>query len=141
MKHRKMIEAFNLLKEEEGAQFVVREACWKQLVKLVAPDISNSHRELLLCISDNEQKGFIARVMYAVGSSSWPFDIRPSSPWRMGPPVLSTGKGKPPLLSDSSKQCGFPHSPLEPLALLLLETGYRERWVSLLMLDRAHPDH
>lgn len=59
MKHRKMIEAFNLLKEEEGAQFVVREACWKQLVKLVAPDISNSHRELLLCISDNEQKGFI----------------------------------------------------------------------------------
>lgn len=59
MKHRKMIEAFNLLKEEEGAQFVVREARWKQLVKLVAPDISNSHRELLLRISDDEQKGFI----------------------------------------------------------------------------------
>lgn len=59
MKHRKMIEAFNLLKEEEGAQFVVREAQWKQLVKLVAPDTSNSHRELLLRISDDEQKGFI----------------------------------------------------------------------------------
>lgn len=59
MKHRKMIEAFNLLKEEEGAQPVVREARWKQLVKLVAPDISNSHRELLLRISDDEQKGFI----------------------------------------------------------------------------------
>lgn len=54
-----MIEAFNLLKEEEGTQFVVREAQWKQLVKLVAPDISNSHRELLLRISDDEQKGFI----------------------------------------------------------------------------------
>lgn len=54
-----MIEAFNLLKEEEGAQFVVREARWKQLVKLVAPDISNSHRELLLRISDDEQKSFI----------------------------------------------------------------------------------
>lgn len=59
MKRRKMLEAFNLLKEEEGAQFVVREARWKQLVKLVAPDISNSHRELLLRISDDEQKGFV----------------------------------------------------------------------------------
>lgn len=59
MKRRKMIEAFNLLKEEEGEQFVVREARWKQLVKLVAPDTSNSHRELLLRISDDEQKGFI----------------------------------------------------------------------------------
>lgn len=59
MKHRKMIEAFNLLKEEEGAQFVVREARWRQLVKLVAPDISKSHQELLLRISDDEQKGFV----------------------------------------------------------------------------------
>lgn len=132
MKRRKMIEAFNLLKEEEGTQFVVREALWKQLVKLVAPDISNSHRELLLRISDDEQKGFIGEqcsplcsgtgeepgvrslipglchwdswcvmdreglllpspddssperlsfgsVLYAMGSSSWPFVIRPSS--------------------------------------------------------------
>lgn len=59
MKRRKMIEAFNLLKEEEGEQFVVREAQWKQLVKLVAPDTSSSHRELLLRISDDEQKGFV----------------------------------------------------------------------------------
>ncbi|KAM6270766.1 two pore channel protein 2-like isoform 2-T2 [Spheniscus humboldti] len=64
MKHRKMIEAFNLLKEEEGAQFVVREARWKQLVKLVAPDITNSHRELLLRISDDEQKGFIDKKSF-----------------------------------------------------------------------------
>jgi len=79
--------------------------------------------------------------MYTVGSSSSPFDIRPSSPCRVTPPVLSTGQGKPPFLSDSSKQRGFPHIPLEPLALLLLETGYQERWVSLLMLDGAHLDH
>ncbi|XP_008939639.1 PREDICTED: two pore calcium channel protein 1-like, partial [Merops nubicus] len=58
MKRRKMTEAFNLLKEEEGGRFVVREARWKELVKLVAPDISRSHRELLLRISDEEQKGF-----------------------------------------------------------------------------------
>ncbi|KAM9562192.1 two pore channel protein 2-like [Guaruba guarouba] len=64
MKRRKMIEAFNLLKEEEGAQFVVREARWKQLVKLVAPDTSNSHRELLLHISDDEQKGFIDKKSF-----------------------------------------------------------------------------
>uniref|UniRef100_A0A669QAI8 Ion transport domain-containing protein n=1 Tax=Phasianus colchicus TaxID=9054 RepID=A0A669QAI8_PHACC len=64
MKRRKMIEAFNLLKEEEGTQFVVREAQWKQLVKLVAPDISNSHRELLLRISDDEQKGFIDKKSF-----------------------------------------------------------------------------
>ncbi|XP_009884299.1 PREDICTED: two pore calcium channel protein 1-like [Charadrius vociferus] len=64
MKHRKMIEAFNLLKEEEGAQFVIREARWKQLVKLVAPDISNSHRELLLRISDDEQKGFVDKKSF-----------------------------------------------------------------------------
>ncbi|XP_048153977.1 two pore calcium channel protein 1-like isoform X6 [Corvus hawaiiensis] len=62
MKRRKMIEAFNLLKEKEGEQFVVREARWKQLVKLVAPDTSSSHRELLLRISDDEQKGFVGTV-------------------------------------------------------------------------------
>ncbi|XP_027549220.1 two pore calcium channel protein 2-like isoform X2 [Neopelma chrysocephalum] len=64
MKRRKMIEAFNLLKEEEGEQLVVREARWKQLVKLVAPDISNSHRELLLRISDDEQKGFVDKKSF-----------------------------------------------------------------------------
>nr|XP_026649106.1 two pore calcium channel protein 1 isoform X2 [Zonotrichia albicollis] len=64
MKRRKMIEAFNLLKEEEGEQFVVREARWKQLVKLVAPDTSNSHRELLLRISDDEQKGFVDKKSF-----------------------------------------------------------------------------
>ncbi|XP_015712131.1 two pore calcium channel protein 1-like isoform X1 [Coturnix japonica] len=64
MKRRKMIEAFNLLKEEEGTLSVVREAQWKQLVKLVAPDISSSHRELLLRISDDEQKGFIDKKSF-----------------------------------------------------------------------------
>uniref|UniRef100_A0A8C3TT85 Ion transport domain-containing protein n=1 Tax=Catharus ustulatus TaxID=91951 RepID=A0A8C3TT85_CATUS len=64
MKRRKMVEAFNLLKEQEGEQFVVKEAQWKQLVKLVAPDTSSSHRELLLRISDDEQKGFVDKKSF-----------------------------------------------------------------------------
>lgn len=59
MKRRKMVEAFNLMKVKEGAEFVVKEDQWKRLVKLVAPDISTSHRELLLRISDEEQRGCV----------------------------------------------------------------------------------
>lgn len=59
MKHRKMVDAFNILKVKEGQEFVIKQAQWNRLVKLVAPDISNSHRELLLRVSDDEQKGYI----------------------------------------------------------------------------------
>ncbi|XP_053239446.1 two pore calcium channel protein 1-like isoform X5 [Podarcis raffonei] len=64
MKRRKMIEAFNLLKVKEEAEFVVRDDRWKRLVKLVAPDISTSHRELLLRICDEEQKGFVDKKSF-----------------------------------------------------------------------------
>ncbi|KAH0622812.1 hypothetical protein JD844_025507 [Phrynosoma platyrhinos] len=64
MKRRKMIEAFNLLKVKEGGEFVVKEDHWKRLVKLVAPDISTSHRELLLRISDEEQKGCVDKKSF-----------------------------------------------------------------------------
>ncbi|KAJ1153083.1 hypothetical protein NDU88_005850 [Pleurodeles waltl] len=59
MKHRKMVDAFNILKVKEVQEFVIKQAQWNRLVKLVAPDISNSHRELLLRVSDDEQKGYI----------------------------------------------------------------------------------
>lgn len=59
MKHHKMIEAFNLLKVKERDEFVIQEDQWKSLVKLVAPQISASHRELLLRLSDEEQKGYM----------------------------------------------------------------------------------
>lgn len=61
MKRRKMVEAFNLLKVKEGTEFVIQEDQWKNLIKLVAPDISTSHRELLLRISDEEQKGYVGK--------------------------------------------------------------------------------
>lgn len=47
------------MKVKEGEEFVVKEDRWKRLVKLVAPDISASHRELLLRICDEEQKGYV----------------------------------------------------------------------------------
>ncbi|CAM4554392.1 unnamed protein product [Caretta caretta] len=64
MKRHKMVEAFNILKVKEGTEFVVKEAQWKQLVKLVAPDISTSHRELLLRVSDEEQKGYVDKKAF-----------------------------------------------------------------------------
>ncbi|XP_066863325.1 two pore channel protein 2-like isoform X2 [Kogia breviceps] len=59
LKRRKMIEAFNILKVKVGTEFVVKEAPWRQLAKIVAPDISSSHLELLLRISDEGQKGYV----------------------------------------------------------------------------------
>ncbi|XP_077192068.1 two pore calcium channel protein 1-like [Paroedura picta] len=64
MKRRKMVEAFNLLKVKEGTEFVIKEDQWKNLIKLVAPDISTSHRELLLRISDEEQKGHVDKKSF-----------------------------------------------------------------------------
>ncbi|XP_069462951.1 two pore calcium channel protein 1-like [Ambystoma mexicanum] len=59
MKHRKMVDAFNILKVKEDKDVVIKQAQWNQLVKLVAPDISNAHRELLLRVSDDQQKGYV----------------------------------------------------------------------------------
>ncbi|XP_072490786.1 two pore channel protein 2-like [Notamacropus eugenii] len=64
MKRHKMVKAFNILKARNGTEFVVKEAQWKQLVKIVAPDISNSHRELLLRISDEEQRGYVDKKCF-----------------------------------------------------------------------------
>ncbi|XP_069743761.1 two pore segment channel 3 isoform X2 [Narcine bancroftii] len=64
LKHRKMIEAFNLMKTKNGTEFVVLEEHWRQLVKLVAPEIPSSHRELLWRVLDDEQKGFIGRESF-----------------------------------------------------------------------------
>ncbi|XP_053567920.1 two pore calcium channel protein 1 [Bombina bombina] len=64
IKRRKMVNAFNALKVKEGSEFVITESRWKQLVKLVAPDISNSHRELLLQISDDNHKGHVGKQAF-----------------------------------------------------------------------------
>ncbi|XP_059973175.1 two pore calcium channel protein 1-like isoform X2 [Mesoplodon densirostris] len=64
LKRHKMIEAFNILKVKVGTEFVVKEAQWRQLAKIVAPDISSSHLELLLRISDEGQRGYVDKMNF-----------------------------------------------------------------------------
>ncbi|XP_063774152.1 two pore calcium channel protein 1-like isoform X2 [Pseudophryne corroboree] len=64
MKRRKMAEAFNALKVKEGPDFVIPETTWKKLVKLVAPDISKSHRELLLRVSKDEHQEYVGKQAF-----------------------------------------------------------------------------
>ncbi|KAG8550314.1 hypothetical protein GDO81_026646 [Engystomops pustulosus] len=61
MKRRKMVEAFNTLKIQEGSEFVISEPTWLKLVKMVAPDISNSHRELLLRVSKEDSQRYVGK--------------------------------------------------------------------------------
>ncbi|KAM3931569.1 two pore channel protein 2-like [Leptodactylus fuscus] len=64
MKRRKMAEAFNTLKVQEGSEFVIPETPWLKLVKLVAPDISNSHRQLLLKVSKEDNQRYVGKEAF-----------------------------------------------------------------------------
>ncbi|KAM4866720.1 two pore channel protein 2-like isoform 2-T2 [Thomomys bottae] len=64
LKRHKMMEAFNILKVKVGTEFVVKEAVWRRLVKVAVPDISSSHLELLLRISDEGQKGHVDKTNF-----------------------------------------------------------------------------
>ncbi|CAK6981403.1 two pore segment channel 3 [Scomber scombrus] len=65
-KRQKMVRAFAVLQEqkEEGGEQVVSQASWSQVVKLVQPDISDAHRELLWSVSDDKSQGFIGKVAF-----------------------------------------------------------------------------
>lgn len=56
-----MVRAFGVLQEqrEEGGEPVVTQASWNQLVRLVQPNLSNAHRELLWSVSDDKNQGAI----------------------------------------------------------------------------------
>uniref|UniRef100_A0AAX7UL88 Ion transport domain-containing protein n=1 Tax=Astatotilapia calliptera TaxID=8154 RepID=A0AAX7UL88_ASTCA len=58
-KRHKMVRAFGVLQEqrEEGGEPVVTQASWNQLVRLVQPNLSNAHRELLWSVSDDKNQG------------------------------------------------------------------------------------
>nr|XP_035926871.1 two pore calcium channel protein 1-like isoform X3 [Halichoerus grypus] len=64
LKRHKMIEAFNILKVKVGTEFVVTEARWKRLARIVMPHISSPHLELLLRISDEGQKGHVDKMNF-----------------------------------------------------------------------------
>ncbi|TKS67926.1 Two pore calcium channel protein 1 [Collichthys lucidus] len=65
-KRHKMARAFAVLQEqrEEGGEPVVTQANWNQVVRLVQPDISNAHRELLWSVSDDKNQGCIGKVAF-----------------------------------------------------------------------------
>ncbi|XP_068444778.1 two pore segment channel 3 [Clinocottus analis] len=65
-KRHKMVRAFAVLQDQrpQGGEPVVTQANWNQIVKLVQPDISNAHRELLWSVSDNNNQGFIGKVAF-----------------------------------------------------------------------------
>ncbi|KAM9363311.1 two pore segment channel 3 [Symphorus nematophorus] len=65
-KRHKMVRAFAVLQEQrEGSgEPVVSQANWNQVVRLVAPDISNAHRELLWSVSDDQNQGCIGKVAF-----------------------------------------------------------------------------
>lgn len=65
-KRHKMVRAFAVLQEqrEEGGEPVVSQANWNQVVRLVQPDISNAHRELLWSVSDDNNQGCIGKVAF-----------------------------------------------------------------------------
>ncbi|XP_026866275.2 two pore segment channel 3 isoform X1 [Electrophorus electricus] len=62
-KRQKMCHAFSLLKEG-GEEPVVSKAHWNRLVRLVQPDITNAHRELLWNVSDHHNRGHIGKVAF-----------------------------------------------------------------------------
>ncbi|XP_034045158.1 two pore segment channel 3 isoform X2 [Thalassophryne amazonica] len=65
-KRHKMARAFAVLQEHrvEGAEPVVTQPCWNQLIRLVQPDISNAHRELLWSVADDKNQGWIGKVAF-----------------------------------------------------------------------------
>ncbi|XP_070778546.1 two pore segment channel 3 [Enoplosus armatus] len=65
-KRHKMVRAFAVLQEqrEEAGGAVVTQANWNQMVRLVQPDISNAHRELLWSVSDDKNQGCIGKMAF-----------------------------------------------------------------------------
>ncbi|KAJ8366124.1 hypothetical protein SKAU_G00149550 [Synaphobranchus kaupii] len=63
-KRYKMGRAFRLLQEPLGEESVVTHTRWNQLVRLVQPDLSSAHRELLWSVSDTEKKGRIGKPAF-----------------------------------------------------------------------------
>ncbi|KAJ8392380.1 hypothetical protein AAFF_G00075050 [Aldrovandia affinis] len=68
-KRSKMVRAFRVLQETEGAEPegaepTVTQARWNQLVRVVQPGITSAHRQLLWSVSDTDKKGRIGKMAF-----------------------------------------------------------------------------
>ncbi|KAI1896962.1 hypothetical protein AGOR_G00100300 [Albula goreensis] len=63
-KRYKMVRAFRVLQETLGEEPTVSQSRWNQLVRMVQPNISNAHRELLWSVSDTDRKGHIGKMAF-----------------------------------------------------------------------------
>nr|XP_061843717.1 two pore segment channel 3 [Nerophis lumbriciformis] len=65
-KRHKMARAFAVLQERagEGGEPSVSRAGWERLIRLVQPDISHAHTELLWSVSDDKDRGAIDKTAF-----------------------------------------------------------------------------
>nr|XP_057902092.1 two pore segment channel 3 [Doryrhamphus excisus]XP_057902093.1 two pore segment channel 3 [Doryrhamphus excisus]XP_057902094.1 two pore segment channel 3 [Doryrhamphus excisus] len=65
-KRHKMARAFAVLQERtgEGGEPLVSRACWTRLIRLVQPDISHAHIELLWSVTDDKNRGAIDKKAF-----------------------------------------------------------------------------
>ncbi|XP_077428145.1 two pore segment channel 3 isoform X2 [Vanacampus margaritifer] len=65
-KRHKMARAFAVLQErpEDGGEPAVSRASWNRLVRLVQPDISHAHTQLLWSVSDERNRGAIDKMAF-----------------------------------------------------------------------------
>ncbi|XP_039594304.1 two pore segment channel 3 [Polypterus senegalus] len=64
VKRYKMVKAFEILKVPMGNEYVIMQSDWNQLVRMVDPSISSSHRELLWSVSDDSRNGYIGKFAF-----------------------------------------------------------------------------
>ena len=63
-KRHKLLRAFCVLQErrKDSEEQVVSQAVWKQLVRLVQPNMGSAHRELLWSVLDHQNQGCIGNA-------------------------------------------------------------------------------
>ncbi|CAB1422516.1 unnamed protein product [Pleuronectes platessa] len=100
-KRHKMVRAFGVLQEPrgEGLEPGVTQANWNQVVRLVRPDMSNAHRELLWSVSDNKNQGFIGKVAFVQLADLLNIEVitlksRPHPLYRLCPTLYLSGPSR-----------------------------------------------
>ncbi|XP_060951799.1 two pore segment channel 3 [Limanda limanda] len=100
-KRHKMVRAFAVLQEPrgEGLEPGVTQVNWNQVVRLVRPDMSTAHRELLWSVSDNQNQGFIGKVAFVQLADLLNIEVitlksRPHPLYRLCPTLYLSGPSR-----------------------------------------------